>query len=306
MIGIVILNYKKWELTIECIKSINSNINPKLYKIYIIDNSPVSCKKHFSENLYHFKDYYYEKVENNGYSAGNNIGIKKALEDNCKYILITNNDVIFKENAILNLKNYLDSHISVGIVGPKIYLPSGDIQEINMIIKTTVSGKLRYILRKTPLKFMVKKYLSEFSYGNENIKDSFKVHSVSGCCFMMTAECASQVTPFDEGIFLYEEEIILGVVMEKIGYETVYVCGAEIIHEHGSTTESIGALSYIYMVESEIYYCRKYLNSSLLSLFPLYFIRTSMYLLRAVKNSSYKKYLKKYFLITCSKMRGEK
>ena len=306
MIGIVILNYMSWKLTVDCIKSIQHTMEQSSYRIYVIDNSPVSCKQEILENIdMASSEIRYHQVENHGYSAGNNVGIQEALDDQCEYILVTNNDIIFDTKAISNLKTYLDEHQDVGIVGPKVYLPDRTIQEINMVVKTTLKGKYLYLLRKTPFRFLSKKYVEAFSYQKQDISESFDVHSVSGCCFMMSRECAEKVTPFDETTFLYEEEVILGVLMERQKLKTVYVADAKLTHYKGMSNKTIGDKSYMYLVESEMYYCRKYLGSTLLRLLPLYMIRSGIFFKRAITNAGYRAIRSEYINRTMKQLRGE-
>mgnify|MGYP000340977437 CR=1 FL=1 len=52
---------------------------------------------------------------------GNNIGIKRALEDGCEEVLISNSDVRYETGSISELQTYLQDHPDVGIVGPKIF-----------------------------------------------------------------------------------------------------------------------------------------------------------------------------------------
>ncbi|MGI6587877.1 MAG: glycosyltransferase [Peptococcia bacterium] len=47
--------------------------------------------------------------KNRGYAAGNNAGIKKALDTGCEYIVISNPDVIFYNKAIDRLIAMLES-----------------------------------------------------------------------------------------------------------------------------------------------------------------------------------------------------
>lgn len=45
--------------------------------------------------------------KNLGYAAGNNVGIKEALQDGCEWLVISNNDIVFCENAISEMALYL-------------------------------------------------------------------------------------------------------------------------------------------------------------------------------------------------------
>ena len=40
--------------------------------------------------------------------------------------------------------------------------------------------------------------------------DLFQVHAVSGCCFMISAKCAQEVTPLDEGTFYMRKNLFWG------------------------------------------------------------------------------------------------
>ena len=68
------------------------------------------------------------------------------------------------------------------------------------------------------------------------------------------------MTPLDETPFLYEEELILGISMEKKGWKTVYDPNSVIHHLHGNSTEKVKAFAYTCNICSEIYFCRQYLN----------------------------------------------
>lgn len=59
--------------------------------------------------------------------------------------------------------------------------------------------------------------LNNSYWGREHDYESevFQVYAVMGCCFMFSRKCALDVTPLDETPFLYEEELILGISMEK-------------------------------------------------------------------------------------------
>lgn len=279
MIGIVILNYNGWDITINCIKSLRKNcLLP--YKVYLVDNAST---ERMSEEFLNFINTandceFLISNKNLGYSAGNNVGIQKALEERCEYILISNNDVIFSKKTIEKLCDYLDEHQEFGIAGPKIYLPDGNIQEINMGCKMTLAGKYKYLLRKTPLQSLVKDFVEDFHAVSQDLSRPFEVYAVSGCCYMMRRNIAELLFPMDENTFLYEEENIIGCRMERLGFKTVYDCESEIIHLGGETTKRKSRFAYSCQVESEIYYCRKYLKANRILIIPLFCIRTIIFI----------------------------
>lgn len=276
-IGIVILIYNEWNISIDCIKSIRKN--NIYYHIYIVDNcSTISPTKKFMDFINCSEDITFIRNKvNKGYSAGNNIGIKKAISEKCEYILVCNNDVFFEEHAIEYLLTFLKYNKEYGIVGPEVHLLDGSLQEINMCTKTTLLCKYLFFLRKTPLKKLVNNYVNEYQGKNKNLKYPFDVFAVSGCCFLMSPQAVKVIYPLDEGTFLYEEENIIGIVMEKAELKTAYVPQSKIVHVGGVSTSSIGKFAFQCISESEVYYFRKYMKSLILQLIPLITLRCIQY-----------------------------
>ncbi len=292
MIGIIVLNYINWNDTERCLKSIISTTYNIKYHIYLIDNaSPNKIPGYIKDFLGIENITFIQNPKNIGFSAGNNVGIKKALEDECEYILVVNNDVIFLENSILNMHSYLEHNLHIGIVGPKILKPDGSIEFPSMLIKTGLKEKY---LVNTPLRYLSSHAKKKFYCSKSDIDKTFHVHAVRGCCFMMTKQCAIDITPFDENTFLFEEELIIGISMENKGYETIYYPKSAVIHAHGQSTKNAKAFSFICFVKSEIYYCKKYLNARFIQILPLYIIRTLSYFARSFKYKDYRKNSIKY------------
>ena len=101
MIGIIILTYNNWEETKRCIESIVNFPPEEDYHIYCIDNgssvrSPFDFEKQYGKQILTLIC----TGKNLGYAAGNNVGIKEALQDGCEWLVISNNDIVFCENAI--------------------------------------------------------------------------------------------------------------------------------------------------------------------------------------------------------------
>ena len=301
MVGIVILNYINWKDSYHCIKSILNTTKNIIFKIYLVDN----CSPNKMPNNIELLLEQYDNIEfilakkNLGYSAGNNLGIAKAKRDYCKTILIANNDVRFTKDSIEKMFYYLQKHNEVGIVGPMILDQKKRIQKQNLCKKTGLKEK--YLVR-TRLNTIFRKQYKEYFGLNRDYRTSFEVFAVLGCCFMMSNACAEEVTPLDENTFLYEEELILGIKMEEAKFKTVYFPESIIYHLHGKSTENVKAFAFQCNVESEIYYCKKYLNSLTWNIFPLYLYRIFLYLIRCTKYQDFRENKKEFFLSTYRKL----
>lgn len=300
MIGIVILTYNTWDETVQCIESI-LKIKDCKYQVYVVDNASTQkisteCTKLIDGKLV---KYIYVEV-NGGYAKGNNVGIRYALQDGCDAILIANNDIVFTDNIFTPMYSYLSENPNVGIVGPKVILENGMSQQTQLGCKMTVRGKYLNILRKTPFRIFSKNFVNEFYIDIDSLKKERKVYGVSGCCFMVTAKCLEKIGLFDENTFLYEEENIIGCKMDNAGLETMLLPYCIVIHKHSQSTKHAKPFSFACIVESEMYYCRKYLHAARVSLLGLYLIRTIQYLVFSVKYSEYRKNIAGYFRKTFS------
>ena len=108
MIGIVILNYKNYQDTIACVNNISQQ-KMSSYSIYIVDNDSQDLS--YEKLVEKYTDQAQIKVlqsgKNGGYSFGNNVGFRVAIEDGCDFLLCTNNDVEFYPNCIVQLEKAL-------------------------------------------------------------------------------------------------------------------------------------------------------------------------------------------------------
>lgn len=294
MLGIVILNYQTWEISLRCMKSIEDTKNTLDIKIYLVDNA---SKKPMPEDIKQYIKAHETEVcfiqseVNRGYAAGNNIGIKRALEDGCINIVITNNDIIFCENSLQNFVKVLRKHPEVGIVGPKVIDMAGNIQKSHCAMKT---GMKEIFQIYTVAKVVCQKKWKEYFCLNEDPEQSMFPYHVSGCCFAISAKCAKDITPLDEGTMLYYEEPIIGIRMAKVGYKTLYVPEVVIIHQHGATTDSVQPFMYQCICESEMYYCSKYLHAKKWQLWMLYQYRRILFWIRSRKNDEMIAYWEKF------------
>ena len=91
-VGIVILNWNGVEDTIECVNSVLKSTYDT-YKIYIVDNGSIDNSVELFSNIYGTED----KVtvvstgKNLGFSGGNNVGMRLAVDEGATYILLLNN-----------------------------------------------------------------------------------------------------------------------------------------------------------------------------------------------------------------------
>lgn len=274
----VILHYKNIKDTIKCIKSLKETAS-RDSKFIIVDNGSGDGSGKKLLNLY--KDDIQCDIllleENVGFSKGNNAGYQYAKEKyNPKFIVITNNDVVFyQENFEPRINDiYEETHFDV--LGPDIYIPRHKDHQ-SPLFKTPISidelkdelEQYRYY-KDNPLKFQrrlklhaeknmicSKSKLINTIYSKikgKDILDYRKRYSdvgLQGACLIFSNQFMQQEEKaFNPEPFLYEEEVFLFYRCQKKGYKMVYDPSIAIRHEEAASFENlkidkIGKLSFM-------------------------------------------------------------
>ncbi|NMD68801.1 glycosyltransferase family 2 protein [Bacillus sp. DNRA2] len=302
MVAFIILNYNTWEMTIQCVDSIFKTCKLD-YTIYIVDNG--SNNKSYEELTKQYRNNPNVKViksENYGYAIGNNIGIKKAIEDGHEFVTVTNNDVIFLDNSISEMHSFLKINPNVAVTAPYILSSEGRIRDLPTLKPLSKSDYLfhntklnKFTSAKSKQRFDQEYYLSAISIKD----DPIPIYKFSGCCFMARSVDFMKVELFDEHTFLYYEEDILSHKMYKAGLKSFFLPDAKIVHHHGQTTGKENLFVDTEMFKSEIYFLARVYQLNYLLLLLIYLDRAITPLMKKLKHayklsfSEYKDFLKK-------------
>jgi GT2 family glycosyltransferase len=166
-------------------------------------------------------------AKNLGFGGGNNLGAKNARGE---YVLIMNPDIFVNEDSVRKMVDYMESHKDVGVLGPKLVYPDGQVQDScrrlmkfsDLIIKRTPLKKLPF------LKSKVEKYtMQDFDHNKTQ-----EVDLLVGACFIIPRHVYEKLGGFDERYFLFMEDFDLCREIKKIGYKVVYFPETEVTHNH--------------------------------------------------------------------------
>ena len=81
---------------------------------------------------------------------------------------------------------------------------------------------------------------------------------VVGAALMVRREVLAQIGGFDEGYFMYSEELDLCRRIKEAGWRIVYLPTAQIIHHEGKSSEQVVAARHIRFQTSKVRYFRKF------------------------------------------------
>lgn len=234
MISIVIVNYNDWNTTISFVKQIESY--SILDHIIIVDNcstdnSFVMLKKlAISPKIDVIKS-----AQNGGYGMGNNVGVDLAYKKyNSEYVIISNSDVIVEEKVVLSLVKEMENNKNISAMAPVMCNSKGK-EEPNCAWKLQ-STKWGFFAFNTPLlNRIVNKNLKFYLQNNSVDSNIVQTEAMAGSFFIIRTEDFMQVGGFDEKIFLYYEETVLGIKLKQINKKLAILKNEKFIHNHSSS-----------------------------------------------------------------------
>lgn len=248
MIGIIVLNYLNYKVTINCVESILDHPPTEDFHVFIIDNgSGNESGAALTEKYKNNNEISVELLPSNiGFAAGNNYGIELCKKMDISECVLTNSDILFEAGSIQKLIDDVRDMEAV-IVGPKIIGREGGIQQSSRLKRVRLIDVLEIG------RFLPQKRLDE--KGEKGIHDVF---SVSGCCFSVNISHFTNMGAFDESTFLYNEENILGIQAEKTGYRICIDLDVQVKHEHGASSGAENDFVRSEYIKSTLYYWHIY------------------------------------------------
>lgn len=266
--GCVILNYNDAETTIEQIERIRRF--EILDRIVIVDNkSTDNSFRTLEKKCRDWNQPGREKIlllqaeRNGGYGAGNNLGLRYCVEKlDCTYVLIANPDTEFEEQTIKRLKEALKKHENGAVSACVMKDGEGRIQGrgwrllpwyLDLLSAGPVCRRIFSVSAEYP---------EEYFQG----KQAVKADAVHGSMLFTHGRRVLEAGGYDEKVFLYEEEVILGSRLKKMGFETIMLPKEAYIHRDSvSTSKNIKGLLRRQKIrrKSTMYYYKEYLKCRL-------------------------------------------
>ena len=198
---------------------------------------------------------------NGGYGSGNNLGVRYAAEQGATHVLIANPDVVFSEQSLKAMLAVFARHPEVGIVTTRIH----DARFPDLKNGWPLRSFTRELLSMGPVS---RRLLGRsFDYPDSYFagRNAVYVGAVHGSMLMVDMEKFLEAGGYDEGIFLYEEEQVLGRRMQQAGYRSVLLLNQHYDHEHSTSISksfSDAIKRQKLREESTLYYMKQYLHIS--------------------------------------------
>lgn len=249
-IGTVVLNYKNYTDTIECVKSLKK-LQYQNHYIIIVDNG----SNNGSINILQMEfgktnNIHIIGSDNNlGFAKGNNLGINYARKIlGCDFVFVLNSDTIvpdgvFEKVVSVNFKN-------VGVISPSVINLYGEVSYPsencdNIIKRAKTRSYSLYLAWVLSLPVINTIYNTYSAYKSDNVTlDKNAVfqnrrYVLQGCAYFLTPTFFKYYTQLYPETFLYWEEIDLLLYLEKVNLRSIVISTPPILHKEGQSTNEL-------------------------------------------------------------------
>lgn len=229
-IACVILNYNDAERSLKLASEIEKYKN--ISHVILVDNLSTDGSYRKLKNSETNKIHCVKTNYNGGYGYGNNYGLNFAFNQyNADLAIIANPDVFFSEELVEKLVVTFQCEKDAGVVSA-IQL---DVEGREVIGSAwSLPNKWTYIMS---IEYIASRFIKTFYNSLAEIRKApyVQVDCVAGALLMISKNAYLDTGGYDEDVFLYCEETILGYRLKTMGYKTFIRSDVKYNHIHGAT-----------------------------------------------------------------------
>jgi len=169
--------------------------------------------------------------QNLGFAAAVNRAVQRTTTP---FVLLLNPDTVVGDNLLDPLVAWLETHPSVGLVGPRVVNEDGSVQASARRfpgLSTAFAGRSTWLSARFPDNWLTKRNLLA-----RDASDPVTVDWLAGSCLMVRRDLFDRLGGFDEGFFLYWEDADLAWRALDLGYSCTYLPSVSVCHVGGRSS----------------------------------------------------------------------
>jgi len=238
---IVILNWNGLGDTLECLESL-SRLDYPAHTVVVdngsTDGSPVVIRGRFPSATI------IENDENLGFTGGNNVGLRLALEQGADYALLLNNDTEVAPDFLRLMVEAAEADPKIGIAGPTIcYYDQPQVV-------WSAGGGIDWRRGRTWMMGLNECDAGQFCGGPR------QVDFVTGCALLVKRAVLEQVGLLDERFFTYYEETEWCVRARRAGFKIVHMPRAKVWHKIPLDARESSPSVHYYMTRNRLLFLK--------------------------------------------------
>lgn len=251
--SIIIIAYNSNGTLPSCLHSVFNALKGIEHQVIVVDNgsphplSP-SLKEEYPDTLW------IDSPKNLGFGKACNLAAKQAKHS---LLFFVNPDTLISPDTFASLTDYILQKPDVGIVGCRVLNGDGSLQ---WACRRSFPSPMIAVYKTLGLSnlFPRSRKFGAYNLTYLSPENEAEVDAVSGSFFCVRKEVYEKVSGFDEGFFLYGEDLDICYRVKKLGLHNYYFPGTSIIHFKGHSSRSRVVRSFIDFYQAMIIFARKH------------------------------------------------
>jgi N-acetylglucosaminyl-diphospho-decaprenol L-rhamnosyltransferase len=199
--------------------------------------------------------------ENLGFARGNNLamrhlGFEQGKIGNAEFVWLLNSDTEVIGDAPQKMVAHLRQQPQVGVVGPRLQYGDGSFQHGAFALPglAQVAGDLFPL----PGRFYESRLNGRYPQSLWKGREAFEVGMVLGAAMMVRGATITDTGMFDEGYFMYVEEVDWCRRIQDAGWQIHALPTAHVIHHSGKSTGQFRDKMFVALWRSRLRYYDKW------------------------------------------------
>lgn len=243
-IAIILVNWNGKNDTLECLVSLGKLKAPSSkLKVIVVDNGSTDDSVAVIRKKFPNVEII-ETGKNLGFTGGNNVGIRRALEHGADFVWLLNNDTTADKNALKALIDaFADRH--VGIAGSKIYFAPRREYHKERYDESEHGKVLWYAGGLIDWENMYASHRGVDEVDKGQYDKIEETGFITGCSMMVKKDVFEKIGLLDEKFFAYLEDLDFCLRAKDIGYTLMYTPSSIVWHKNAGSS-AVGSDTHQY------------------------------------------------------------
>lgn len=228
-LSVIILSYRSKEHLKALLPSIAESRTKYTYEVIVVDNGSNDGTGEWLQNAkLQISNFKFIQNINNGFAAGNNIGIKQASG---RYILLLNPDTTVQPDTFEAMLDFMESRPDVGMSTCKLIKPDGTLDRA---ARRNFPNPANAFLRFLHLQHLASK---PYNISDETADQEMEIESLVGAFCLTRRDVIEKIGLLDESFFMYGEDLDWCWRCREAGWKVWYYPKTFITHHKGESSK---------------------------------------------------------------------
>jgi GT2 family glycosyltransferase len=254
-LSVVLVNYNDRGHLADCLSSLQKAVSGLDAEVILVDNHSEDGSPGLVRTAFPWVNLI-ENRENLGYPKANNIGFFQSRGEFCLFL---NTDTVMPETGPAALLSGMRGLPDVGAIGPALVHKNG-LYQVSFGRRVNFISQIWQKIIFNPF----------YKFALRLSRKSREVGWLSGACLLARRDVVEAAGLFDEGFFLYFEDIDLCQRIRERGFKLVFFPSVRVFHSGGAATSARRWRSRLEYRRSQLRFYKKHNSRNSLRLLKLY------------------------------------